>query len=560
MSKLFKKVAVLLLAVALLVPGLVPANANPNDFGPPTGTGSITVTRFAGENYTVAPDGTVSPVAPGHGVAGVPIRIQQVTFANGLVPTTANLLDADWMAANATFVGTPQYGVTTAPNGEVVFNNLPQGIWLVQELASATIAGELVTNPIDSYYHFADFIVGIPRWVEGTPAVGEPGDENYVPEVPGEWNFHVRVYPKSGIPEYGGGYKNEVYFAGSIATWELGHRIPNAVASLPYFSAVDTLPSALTFITGSVEGRFTATGDTETIDSEDVVLTDWDEVTGVLTAGTHFTVSEIGNSVVIEITEAGRLYLAENGILGEGYVMFRLDTEITSAGTFTNEGSWILGTPPTECPVDDPDCDDDDRIVMPCDPAVEDCNEGSISSFNLELLKLNIAQQRLAEAEFALYRELTEAELEAYDYDETLPAGAINIGTDEDPNYVVPLTRRVGTTDEQITGTTGADGTTRFGNAVMSSYSGVQLWLREVEAPTGYRVIDEWMAITVNTETAYEDTYVVHVTVFNEPEGDGWNLPETGGVGTVVLTVAGLALVGGALVLFLGGKKEEDVA
>ena len=53
--------------------------------------------------------------------------------------------------------------------------------------------------------------------------------------------------------------------------------------------------------------------------------------------------------------------------------------------------------------------------------------------------------------------------------------------------------------------------------------------------------------------------FIVDVTVFNDPE-TGWELPQTGGVGTIILTVVGIALVVGALALFVGGKEEEEVA
>jgi len=48
----------------------------------------------------------------------------------------------------------------------------------------------------------------------------------------------------------------------------------------------------------------------------------------------------------------------------------------------------------------------------------------------------------------------------------------------------------------------------------------------------------------------------VPVSVYNDAEG-GWILPDTGGVGTVVLTMAGLLLIGIALVLFIMQQKKK---
>ena len=530
MSKLFRNVVSLLLAVALFAPGFVSATANENQFGPPAGTGSITVTRVAGEDFPAT--------APGHLVANVPIRISRVTFQNGVVPTPEQLNDPLWMVApNVTFVGTPVYGLTNG-DGEVEFENLEQGIWLIQELPNLTVTantvnagdravGTVVRNPVNPNDHFEDFIVGIPRWVED--------DEH---EDGGDWEFNVRVYPKSGIPEYRTPYKRPVYYSGDIATWEVGQRIPMAVASIPYFSVTDIMPTTLTFIEGSVEGRFTIPGNPGN---------SWNQVTGSLTYGEHFTVSNPGRLIIIEITEEGRQYLAEHGLLGDGHIMFRLDTVINGVGEISNNSEWRVGIPPRE-PGDYDVCEPDTPGCFPVDVPP------TITTFNLEVLKLNTANQSLQGAEFGLYRALTEAETASLP---TTPAGAESITIAGNTFYVVPLTRLDGTNLVQITGTTGTNGRTNFSGANLSSYAGPALFLREINAPDGYRIIEEWMPITVTTVAAYEDTYTVHVTVFNEPE-TGWNLPQTGGVGTILLTVSGLALVGIALVLFVRSKKEDE--
>ena len=540
MSKLFKRAAALLFVVALFAAGLLtPALADDNDFAPPTGTGSITVTRFAGEEYEVD-GGDITPVSPGHVVAGVPVRIQQVTFRDGVIPTTDELENAAWMADEATPIGTAVYGITGA-NGEVTFPGLAQGIWLVQELETLTVTadtvnrgahavGAVVTNPVDTAEFFADFVVGIPRWIPELE--WDDDDEEYV-EVGGDWDFDVRVYPKSQIPEYGGGGKRAVYYSDDVVTWELYHTIPSAVSSLPYFSVTDQLTSALTFLTGTVEGRFTATGDDPT--------DDWYEITGRLTTD-HFEVVPDGQRIDIVINEAGRAHLAANGLLRTGSIMFRFDAGIDGLGTIENNAVWRLGVPPSVC-----------------DPDIEDCITDDFITFNLEVLKLNVAEQPLAGGEFHMYRELTEIEAGLTGAEFTA-LGATEITVGGNTFYVVPLRTAAGAA---IQGTTGTDGTTRFGNANMSSYSGPALWLREYAAPDGYRIIQEWMPVTVNMVTQRADggdnTYVTHVSVYNEPT-TGWYLPQTGGVGTIILTIVGIGLVGGALFLFIGGKKEADVA
>jgi len=548
---MFKKVTVLLLAVALLIPTLS-ALANPNNpqiFGPQgideTTRGTIIITRVAGDV------GPLPIQAPRYVVAGVPIRVTLVT------PDPTNPTNV----AGATAVtGADAYSriVITDTDGEAEFNNLPLGVWLVEELAYVYVDGPLIgtdlletatreriDNPIHADEFFSDFLVGLPRWVDAE------GDAD------GNWEFTVRAYPKSAIPEYEGNYKDLVEITGNVATWEVGHAIPNAVGSLIHFSVVDIMDSGLTFAGyETVHGRFTRLGD----DSDS-----WEDGTGELIRDTHFTVTPTGQRVDIYINEAGRTLLAEQGLLGEdGRVMFRYSASVTAPGVHGNRANWFLQEPPTTPPCDpeEEDCDLYDfcflypdheycEDVPPfCETYPELCETATF--YNLEVLKINTADQNLQGAQFRMYRELTVAELELPAAER--PAGTINNGT----AYVVPLRTPA---NALIEGTTGTNGVTNFNGVPMSSEHHA-LWLRETVAPTGYRYINPWMPVVVATSHARPGvgdapTFIVDVTVLNEPYS-GWNLPDTGGMGTVVLTVAGLALVGGALVLFLGGKKDEE--
>jgi len=528
MSKLFKRLAASLLVIALLMPGFV--LANPQVFGPPIGEdvpeyGSITVTRVIGDQH---PD----PV----GLApGALIRVQLVEVANPTQPTDAT---------NTTPVlvdGEPVFfeGITDR-NGVVTFSELPLGIWLVEELSTLTVTantvnrdshvvGTVLTTTVAGNL-FPSFLVGIPRW----DATAD------------DWLFDVEVYPKSDIPEYPGDYKNLVEVAGNLVTWELGHAIPNAVASLAHFSVTDMMSSGLSFVAGSVEGRFTRPGDASA---------SWADASGVLNGPDHetphFIVTNVGQRVDIVITEAGQLHLAAQGLLGEdGNVMFRLSTMIIAAGTQYNRARWNIGEPLDDpCFIDPtlPECDEEPPfcVVYP-----ELCDD--IEAFYLEVLKQNTARQNLDGAQFRMYRQLTAAERAAFADDAAFiaaggrsPAAGI---------YVIPLRDAAG---RLVEGTT-VNGVTDFGRVPMNS-AGHNLWLRETVAPTGYRYIDPWVQVNISRSHARPGTYIVDVTVFNEPAG-GWNLPNTGGTGTIVLTVAGLSLVGGALVLFAGSKKEKDVA
>ena len=543
-----------MIAIALLVAAVPIAAEGPQVFRPyPTNGpehGSITLTRILGD---VGP----LPINPPRSrVEGAIVRIQQVVLNEGALPSLENLSDPEWVLDNTTPVegALPQVGIT-GPNGEVTFNTLPLGIWLVEELATHLTN----TNPIAPERFFNPFLVGVPSWI--------PEIEDGV-EVGGLWLYDVRVYPKSQIPRPEGSYKDEVEIAGNIITWEIGTRIPAAVGSLAHFSAVDMLSEGLSFVDGSVVGRFTMPGDVDGT---------WEEATGSFVEG-DFTVTRTGQRIDIYITEAGRDRLAEYGLLSTGNVMFRLSTIMETEGTHENNANWFTRAPepPLDCiPGEDDDCPWP-TSPPPCDPEVEECDPDEIYDFcflfpnhpdcidreidfcdrfpelcatsrpglSLEVLKKAI-DLPLPGAQFRVYRELAEGE--------EAPEG-VTVQITTTGARVIPLSNAAGV----LEGTTNADGILNFNRAPMTSVDH-NIWLRETLAPAGFRYIDPWMVVQVTPAYARPETYIVDVIVYNEPI-DGWRLPDTGGVGTLVLTTVGLALVGGALLLFISGKKDEEVA
>lgn len=79
-------------------------------------------------------------------------------------------------------------------------------------------------------------------------------------------------------------------------------------------------------------------------------------------------------------------------------------------------------------------------------------------------------------------------------------------------------------------------------------------YLKETKAPAGYNPITKPIKVVVNASTA--TNYVVTITVTNS---NNFLLPQTGGAGTLLFTVGGLALIvlAGAL-LFLNKKKSAN--
>lgn len=93
-------------------------------------------------------------------------------------------------------------------------------------------------------------------------------------------------------------------------------------------------------------------------------------------------------------------------------------------------------------------------------------------------------------------------------------------------------------------GTTNSDGILTFDEVDYGEYE-----LVETKAPNGYRKLTKSIAVTID-----KDNHNEQITVDNSKTG--WELPTTGGIGTILFTVIGLALMAGALYLFIRRRKE----
>ena len=141
---------------------------------------------------------------------------------------------------------------------------------------------------------------------------------------------------------------------------------------------------------------------------------------------------------------------------------------------------------------------------------------------------------KLAGAKFDLYRTATQAEIDA--------------GT----AVIIPQTSVNGIKLESDL-ITDADGAATFAKYEANG-TNYDYYLVETQAPSGYNLLDN--AVKVNfTDTEVEATNGVYTV--KVPNSRGIKLPITGGTGTVIFTIIGIALMVGAVVLFVVSRKKE---
>ena len=158
-----------------------------------------------------------------------------------------------------------------------------------------------------------------------------------------------------------------------------------------------------------------------------------------------------------------------------------------------------------------------------------------VTTFAIKIDKYvkNDEHAKLANAKFDLYRTATQAEV--------IAGSAVKI----------PHTTVNGIKLESDL-VTDANGTATFAKYEANG-TNYDYYLVETRAPSGYNILDN--AVKVNfTDTEVEATAGVYTV--KVPNSSGILLPITGGTGTVIFTIIGIALMVGAVVLFVVSRKK----
>lgn len=175
-------------------------------------------------------------------------------------------------------------------------------------------------------------------------------------------------------------------------------------------------------------------------------------------------------------------------------------------------------------------------------PYVENSHEQKTATFDVTTFAIKIDKfvkdqeaNKLAGAKFDLYRTATQAEIDA--------GSAENI-----PHTSVKGIKLEG---DKVTG---GDGAATF-EKYEANGTNYDYYLVETQAPSGYNLLDN--AVKVNfTDAEVEATAGIYTV--KVPNSSGIKLPVTGGTGTVIFTIIGIALMAGAVVLFVVSRKKAE--
>lgn len=444
--------------------------------------------------------------------------------------------------------------LTTDENGEIVWADLPVGLYYFQE----------TTTP-ENYKSVLPFLVTVPMTN---------------PEDGSSWMYDINVYPKDRDFPTKTPSDGEMK-PGALVDWTVKAPAPYYPDGTKSFQMTDLLDPKLSYVgTKSVfatdaDGKNVATFERET---------DYQIIAGQKD-GKVF--------LVMELTEAGRLKMdalvKDNPAIS---INWTLTTKVETVGELENEaiiwenkpgfgGEGVVippvegcdpeeeiceeTVPPTECEEGDPGCtplppvtpeeceDDDPECTSTVPPTPEECEEGDedCTPINPSITKWGgIDITKIAHDDKTLF--LEGAEFEVW---------GSQVSAEEacKLNGKTAMLHGKGVTDENgklkidpLRYSDFADG------ASVTEDSGKYIWycLVETKAPAGYELLPEGIPFTVSADNVNGE-FFVESEVENVLKNGGFELPLTGGIGTMIFIVAGGVLLVGAVRMARRSSKVE---
>lgn len=185
----------------------------------------------------------------------------------------------------------------------------------------------------------------------------------------------------------------------------------------------------------------------------------------------------------------------------------------------------------------------------------EKTDDTKVYTYGLDLTKVNNATEKLTGAEFTLSKKS----------DGTDPLNFVKTG---DGAYRLALGD--GETETKVTTLEVGEGEEVKGKLKLSGLGEGTYYVTETKAPDGYNKPNSPVTITItdvdgegkldgkptNGDTTYDNGYVT-LDIVNTK---GFQLPTTGGMGTLLFTAGGVAIMGAAIILFIVLRKRRTLS
>ena len=511
-TKKFKGVLGLALS-AMLTLGTVSVNAETADSKNPVlpeegRPGSITIHKYGMEsldgqgNHATGLEDPSQVPAGAVPLKGISFTVQEVVVKENGDITVSNSTDKYELVE-----GKETITVTTDENGKAETGEIPQGIYLVTELPNTS-----VTTPV------APFIVNVPM---SNVTTGNG------------WIYDVHVYPKNVLSGNTSidkdvtseGNKHDTSDIGKNVTWIIKPSIPQDVYHSKKYEVYDDISNQLNY-TGNLEVYYyNNEGQKVTIDEkyytkQEPKINDENVITG----------PTWNQRVSVSFNKEGREFLGS--LFAEGINSIRI-----SFTTVINEFAQLGTAIPNNAVLDYQNSfSTEEEPSAPVE--VPEDKRPEVHTGGVKLIKVdaNNVSTTLPGAEFMIY------------------------ASEEDAKAGVNPLNKPGTNEPWVE-VSDDDGYVSFKGlhyganqpATGSNSGSTEYWIVETKAPSYvdekgetryYNLLKAPLKVTVSA-SSYEDKNIVQV------KNSKFSLPMTGGVGTVIFTLGGLAIMGAAAFLYM---------
>lgn len=498
-----KKICAILLAM-LLVIGFLPATSTAETL-PEKGT--LVIHKYIMDN-------TVEAGQPGNGTENVNIPvgaepIEGIVFnlykveaaADGSYPgdgpytvTATTVTDGNGNTFGIAAAATP--AVTTLEDGSATAADLPMGIYLAVEQADARIAVPA-----------APFVVSVP--------MADPNNA-------GAWLNPVHVYPKNESIAVTKTVDVDAVQVGSPVVYTITVDVPTTIQDAISYAITDQLDAALDFVSATVKA------DGVTIVSG-FTVTPTVATTGGPLVKVDFSddLASLNGVKQIEVTIHT---VVNDSILNADDFAISNEAKLEFTNQFGEEKEFSS--------VDNPD--------LPTQP--------TIHTAAIQITKTDAATGdsiTSADAKFVIASSKENADARNFLHIDPVTNKLIDFGEE---GYAEAQLWEV---------TTNAEGIALFKGILDYTLADetktyLHYWIMETQAPAGgYRPLTDPVEVvfdsTINESTV--PAYTLQTTVANSKE---FTLPNTGGMGTLLFTVGGIALIGLAMILIIVAKKRKS--
>jgi len=420
----------------------------------------------------------------------------KIYMVNG---NTLSVIDADGSTVLGTYPVTQQGSVTTADDGTAEMGSFSEGVYVVvEDTGSSAPVNAITGKDVEVNEPCAPFIVSLPM----TNADGN----DYLSEV--------HVYPKNGaivIDKKADITDGNAVVVGSVITYTITSTIPNGIEKSQQYDVTDQLNDALDWTIPSDSYGATVT----TLPGGEV-----------LTYGSDYMLSYSDSRLLtVSFTSAGRAKLA-------GSISVQVEFQATVNDSILSSPDLTVGN---DAHLDFTN-EKGDKFAADTDgdgPKVHTAGI-EVSKLDQNQAPLNGATFKIATSEQnakdGLFLRLDPSTKVLYDAGTN---GWSNLNEGDD--YTISPRN----TDSFV-------GLKDKADDAFQSY-----WIVETVAPTGYNLIATPVEVTFNGS---EDGYVAHVDVVNH---QGFTLPVTGGMGTILFVAVGIVLLGTAVIIVIAPWKRR---